>query len=54
MSEPNFRIIKMPDGTESNSLQEADELGLEEAPEDIGFSIDEMEAGHGVGRKQPV
>ena len=53
MPEPNFRIIKMPAGTELASLQEAAELGLEEVPEDFGPSVDEMEAANGVVSKQP-
>ena len=48
MPEPNFRIIWLPDGIELASPQEADELGLEEAPQDIGPSVDEQEASHGV------
>ena len=54
MSEPNFRIIRFPAGIVLGSLQEADDLGIEEAPEDIGQSCDEMEASHGRVRKQPV
>ena len=54
MSEPSIKIVRILPGQELAGAEEAAELGLEEAPEDTGTSIDEMEEHHGVVSKQPV
>jgi len=54
VNKQNDEDSRTPAGLELESLDVAMELGIEEAPADIGFSLDEMEEHHGVVSKQPV